>query len=114
MSGYVRNIAFKVPFDGQDVAVALKPLTRADLFKLQALLPRSEKDSTKLVVDPGQAQEAFDLYAACLPAYVIECDIKDAAGTAVPAEEWCSSAYFLQLVTGCLLEHMSRAMPTNP
>lgn len=114
MSGYVRSIEVKVPFDGQDVRVVLRPLTRADLFQLQALLPRSKDDPTKLVVDPAQGVDAFELYAQKLPGYVTEADVKDAAGVEVPVAEWSASAYFVQLVTALMMAHMNRAVPENP
>lgn len=114
MSGYVRNIVVEVPFDGQSVRVVLKPLKRSDLFELQALLPRAQDDANKLIVDPASGMDAFDLYARKLPDYVQEADVKDAAGNDVPVAEWAGSAYFIGLVTSLMLEHMGKAMPSNP
>lgn len=114
MSGYVRSIEVRVPFDGQDVRVVLKPLTRGDLFQLQALLPRDKDDPNKLVVDPVSGMDAFDLYAKKLPDYIVESNVTDNVGAEISVAEWAGSAYFIGLVTSVMLEHMGKAIPVNP
>jgi len=102
MSGYVRNIEIKVPFDGREVNVTVSPLTRADLFYLQAL------------IEADKSSDVFAYYAERLIEYVKIHDVQDAAGVLVPVAEWCGSAYHVPLVTQVMTAHMERAVPSNP
>ena len=114
MSGYVRNVEVKVPFDGQEVRLLLKPLLRVDLFKLQGLLPKGRSPEELQAMTVEESTGAFEFYAGRLPEYVQESDVKDAAGNLVPAAEWVGASYFIELVGLVMTAHMAKATPRNP
>lgn len=116
MSGYVREIKVELTFEGRPVRLVLKPLTRGDMFQLQALMPEQrKKDAPTNPADAVKAGEAFGFYAGRLPEYVAACSgVLDADGQEVPVAEWSQAAYFVQLVGDVMQEHMAKAVPSNP
>lgn len=95
MAGYARKIESTISFDGQQVAVTLKPLGYGDLLRLQ-------KD---------REVEVLQEYQALLPEYLtFMSPILDSVGEPVTLDEIRSAAYFAPLVGLILRAHLDAAV----
>lgn len=85
MTGYVRSSDFEIEFEGERITAKLKQLSFPDLLMMES----SE------VVDDNAAAKVL---AEIVPKYVTDfVGPKAADGSAVPLDEMCSSAYFLEI-----------------
>lgn len=99
MPSYVRQIRVETTFDGQTVVAQLRPLTWADVLRLQG----------------EDEQTMVSIYAQMLPQYLVSLStLQDADGAAVAQEEVLANAFFAPLLSHLLGEHVGAARPTNP
>lgn len=98
MSGYVRSTVFKGEFQGDAVSCNLKPLSFADLIKLQATVSGDE--------------EAAKLIGEVVPNYVENfVGPKAADGSEVSIQEVCAVAYFADLAMDIGRTLLNAALP---
>lgn len=102
MSGYVREKAFKIDFQGDSVAGTLLPLSQVDLLALTG----------RTVSNDDDAAMAFTSF---LPRYVTNfAGPKAADGSDVTLEEVCTKAYFIKLVVQIGGQLLGDALPPSP
>jgi hypothetical protein len=98
VSGYVRSIEFQGEFEGEPVTCNLKPLSFADLIRLQEMVSGDEEAAMRI--------------AAVVPSYVENfVGPKAADGSEVSIQEVCSVSYFTELVLDIGRRLLNAALP---
>jgi hypothetical protein len=101
--GYVRQLEHSIDFDGETVRVTMRPLAHADALEL-----RNANEA-------GGAVAFMKLAAQKLPGYIVKLEgPHDAAGTQVPVEEVCATAYFSAVINSCVGRLTEAARPADP
>lgn len=98
MSGYVRSTVYKGEFQGEPVTCNLKPLSFADLIRLQETVSGDEEAAMRI--------------AGVVPSYVENfVGPKAADGSEVSIQEVCAVSYFTELVLDIGRTLLNAALP---
>ena len=101
MSKYIRNVNVEVQHDGEKIAAVLRPFKLQDLVFLRSFY---ETDQTKMLVE----------YAKMLPAYIVSITgFVDNEGKELGLEV-LQDAYFVQVVTAFMTQHIEAASVKDP
>lgn len=103
MSGYVRDIVIKRPFQDDQVTVVMKPPRFLDMLSIAEMdLKHLAPKDFAPIIEKGRA------YLKTLSG------LKANDASEVSADEFFENAYFLELLTDVLIEWIEKGMPSNP
>lgn len=104
MSRYVANWEYTTAFEGDDVRITLKPMSRLMALRFSAVNADAEMNEGLMRLYEDAVQESV----------VSLSGLRDAAGLNVPLESVLRDAYFTQLIMDIGTELVRRATPANP
>jgi hypothetical protein len=103
VSGYVREIVIKRPFQDDQVTIVMRPAKFLDLLSI------AEMDIKKLA-----PKEFAPIIEKARPYLKTLSGLKAHDASEVTADEFFENAYFLELLTEVLTEWIDKGLPSNP
>jgi hypothetical protein len=103
VSGYVREIVIKRPFQDDHVTVVMKPPKFLDMLSI------AEMDLKSLA-----PRDFAPIIEKARPYLKTLSGLKAHDASEVNADEFFGDAYFLELLTDVLMEWIEKGMPSNP